>query len=228
MLRGCAEPAVIHGLVEQWPAFSLWAGRAGLQRLSSLAGHVAVEVIHGTSNGDYYGDILGHERSVYSFTRFLDCVGDAAQNNLQQGSKDEADRCAPYLAQAEMFSSSASAGLYPKAVFGESPNHSCVNFRQPDSIRFPKHASVASLAVAVILQAGDALFIPEGWWHQVTSVAGTSAVNFWWQSKASAAIGGANDSFYLRHVMGSMIATEKTRRLDALFWKSAEQQQRWN
>jgi len=106
ILRGCAEPAVIHGLVEPWPAFSLWAGRAGLQRLSSLAGHVAVEVIHGTSNGDYYGDILGHERSVYSFTRFLDCVGDAAQNNLQQGSKDEADRCAPYLAQAEMFSSS--------------------------------------------------------------------------------------------------------------------------
>mmetsp|Transcript_17098 Transcript_17098/g.42965 ORF Transcript_17098/g.42965 Transcript_17098/m.42965 type:complete len:333 (-) Transcript_17098:111-1109(-) len=103
-----------------------------------------------------------------------------------------------------------------QAVFGESPNHSCVNFRQPDSIRFPKHASVASLAVAVTLQAGDALFIPEGWWHQVTSVAGTSAVNFWWQSKASAAIGGANDSFYLRHVMGSMIATEKTRRLDAV------------
>ena len=29
-------------------------------------------------------------------------------------------------------------------------------------------------------QAGDALLIPEGWWHQVDSQAGTLAVNFWW------------------------------------------------
>ena len=32
------------------------------------------------------------------------------------------------------------------------------------------------------LLPGDALFIPEGWWHQVESNAGTIALNFWWRS----------------------------------------------
>lgn len=31
-------------------------------------------------------------------------------------------------------------------------------------------------------QAGDAIFIPEGWWHQIDSTDVTIAVNFWWQS----------------------------------------------
>jgi len=31
----------------------------------------------------------------------------------------------------------------------------------------------------VTLQAGDALFIPEGWWHQVESTPGTVAANYW-------------------------------------------------
>lgn len=30
------------------------------------------------------------------------------------------------------------------------------------------------------LMPGDALYIPEGWWHQVDSEPGTLAVNFWW------------------------------------------------
>lgn len=33
-----------------------------------------------------------------------------------------------------------------------------------------------------ILNPGDSLFLPEGWWHQVSSSAGTLAVNFWWES----------------------------------------------
>ena len=32
------------------------------------------------------------------------------------------------------------------------------------------------------MQAGDALFIPEGWWHQVTSDACSMALNYWFQS----------------------------------------------
>lgn len=30
------------------------------------------------------------------------------------------------------------------------------------------------------LRAGDSLYIPEGWWHQVHSDARTIAINYWW------------------------------------------------
>jgi hypothetical protein len=44
-------------------------------------------------------------------------------------------------------------------------------------------SAVASVGVNVI--AGDALFIPEGWWHTVTSAPGTVAVNVWWPGCAA-------------------------------------------
>jgi hypothetical protein len=47
---------------------------------------------------------------------------------------------------------------------------------------------------AMVGQPGDALFIPEGWWHQVNSEAGTIAVNFWWSSGITASIGTARPS----------------------------------
>ena len=37
-----------------------------------------------------------------------------------------------------------------------------------------------------LCQAGDALLIPEGWWHQVDSDPATLAVNFWWASQPAA------------------------------------------
>lgn len=44
------------------------------------------------------------------------------------------------------------------------------------------------------MQAGDALYIPEGWWHQVWSAGGgTFAINFWWESAVSSAFGGDMD-----------------------------------
>ena len=36
------------------------------------------------------------------------------------------------------------------------------------------------LGCSVVLRAGDALFIPEGWWHSVRSAPRTLAFNFWW------------------------------------------------
>ena len=38
------------------------------------------------------------------------------------------------------------------------------------------------------MQAGDAVFIPEGWWHQIDSTDITIAVNFWWQSPFGAGL----------------------------------------
>lgn len=47
----------------------------------------------------------------------------------------------------------------------------------PDYQRFPQAAGVTFLRVT--LEAGDLLFLPEGWFHQVESVSTSLSVNFW-------------------------------------------------
>ena len=47
----------------------------------------------------------------------------------------------------------------------------------PDYQRFPKARDVPFLRVT--LEAGDLLFLPEGWFHQVESVSTSLSVNFW-------------------------------------------------
>ena len=58
-------------------------------------------------------------------------------------------------------------------------------------------------------QAGDALFLPEGWWHQVDSEAVTIAVNFWWRSLSDRQLGGHMDAYYLRRAAQSLTDTLK-------------------
>ena len=60
---------------------------------------------------------------------------------------------------------------------GESSNHSAVDFVRPDAARHPLYAR--AVCCCVTLLAGDALFIPEGYWHQVDNDGTTLAVNSW-------------------------------------------------
>lgn len=52
-----------------------------------------------------------------------------------------------------------------------------VNPDAPDYQRFPAARNVPFLRVT--LEAGDLLFLPEGWFHQVESVSTSLSVNFW-------------------------------------------------
>jgi hypothetical protein len=36
-------------------------------------------------------------------------------------------------------------------------------------------------SISVTVHKGQALFIPEGWWHEVTSQPNTIAVSYWWK-----------------------------------------------
>ena len=74
---------------------------------------------------------------------------------------------------------SETANLYPQQLGGESGNHSEVDIAHPDTCRYPNFQAALERAIAVALGAGDALFIPEGYWHQVNSSGTTIAVNYW-------------------------------------------------
>eukprot|EP00746_Dinoflagellata_sp_MGD_P144074 gnl/MRDRNA2_/MRDRNA2_76837_c0_seq2.p1 gnl/MRDRNA2_/MRDRNA2_76837_c0~~gnl/MRDRNA2_/MRDRNA2_76837_c0_seq2.p1 ORF type:complete len:201 (-),score=47.41 gnl/MRDRNA2_/MRDRNA2_76837_c0_seq2:8-610(-) len=50
-----------------------------------------------------------------------------------------------------------------------------------DLVNFPKFANIKWFKAT--LKAGDTLYIPHSWWHQVNSKGRNLAVNFWWGHK---------------------------------------------
>ena len=67
------------------------------------------------------------------------------------------------------------------------------------------------------VQAGDVLFIPEGYWHQVDSTAGTIAVNIWFESAISSLILDSNMSeFYLTRLLQSKAADKAQECIDKI------------
>lgn len=56
----------------------------------------------------------------------------------------------------------------------------------PDFERFPRLAQALETAQVADMEPGDALYIPYGWWHNVTSLAGFNVlVNYWWNAAPS-------------------------------------------
>ena len=66
------------------------------------------------------------------------------------------------------------------------------------------------------MQAGDALFLPEGWWHQIDSEGSTIAVNFWWRSPFDRLLGTHMDAYYLRRIARSLTEARKADLLQQL------------
>lgn len=60
---------------------------------------------------------------------------------------------------------------------------SVVDFSAPDLDRYPRFAQALEHAQSVVLEPGDALFIPSMWWHHVQGLDPfTVLVNYWWSS----------------------------------------------
>lgn len=53
----------------------------------------------------------------------------------------------------------------------------------PDDERYPRFREVRDQALTAELQAGDAIYIPKLWWHQVEALSSFNAlVNYWWDA----------------------------------------------
>lgn len=83
-----------------------------------------------------------------------------------------------------LFSPSCTKYLQPEAAHADYPNHSRLSPLEAEtltsSIFERRESGCTTWRVAV--GEGDALFIPEGWWHQVRSEKCTMALNFWFHS----------------------------------------------
>ncbi|XP_034228744.1 lysine-specific demethylase JMJ30 isoform X4 [Prunus dulcis] len=103
--------------------------------------------------------------------------------------------------QVVLWPPSASAMLYPMPIYGEASNHSSIPLENPDFSNYPRAQCLMEYSQKVILHAGDALFIPEGWFHQVDSDDLTIAVNFWWRSNIVSNMSEHMDAYYLRIIL---------------------------
>lgn len=80
--------------------------------------------------------------------------------------------------------------LTPACAADEHPNHSSLSPQAVDSLVDAMKKSqdeddstyAGCIFHVVTIRAGDALFIPEGWWHQVVSGQCSMALNFWFPS----------------------------------------------
>lgn len=85
--------------------------------------------------------------------------------------------------------------LRPRSAVSSSPNHSHLSQGQLEEL-FPAISATPKGSMRVLddgvfqiqVRGGDALFIPEGWWHQVSSDECTFALNFWFRSPLHACL----------------------------------------
>ncbi|XP_025888583.1 lysine-specific demethylase JMJ31 isoform X2 [Solanum lycopersicum] len=108
---------------------------------------------------------------------------------------------------------SATPYLYPLPLYGEASNHSSVTLEEPDLSLCPRATCLSDFSQKVVLHAGDALFIPEGWFHQVDSEVLTIAVNFWWRSMTISGMLEHMDAYYLRRILKRMTDKEMNKML---------------
>jgi len=68
--------------------------------------------------------------------------------------------------------------LYPYDVTMSMPHISHVDAANPDLLRHPRAAHATPIELTI--NAGELLFLPAFWWHQVESMLPSISVNFWW------------------------------------------------
>jgi hypothetical protein len=76
-----------------------------------------------------------------------------------------------------LYSPEENVNLYP-AYGTVQKNTSLVDFISPDIIEHPLFSKAEG--VRAVLEPGDGLYIPKGYWHYCTSKAASCSVNFWW------------------------------------------------
>ncbi|KAL8548170.1 hypothetical protein ACS0TY_007479 [Phlomoides rotata] len=115
--------------------------------------------------------------------------------------------------QVVLWPPSACPFLYPLPVYGEASNHSAIHLESTNFSLYPRAKSIDEYSQKVTLHAGDSVFIPEGWFHQVDSGDLTIAVNFWWRSEMMSGMVEHMDAYYLRRILKRLIDKEMDRML---------------
>jgi len=79
---------------------------------------------------------------------------------------------------------------------------SLVDFDNPDFERFPLFKEALKVAKTIVLEPGDAIFVPSMWWHHVKALSDCNMlVNYWWLDD-STGLRGSPVTALLHSIMG--------------------------
>jgi hypothetical protein len=92
-----------------------------------------------------------------------------------------------------LFPPDETKNLYPYRFWSGLPDFSQFDAEDPDYTRFPNARRAERIECEV--GAGEVLYLPRYWWHQVTSVEQSASVNLWWSEGLQAAISLAGQAF---------------------------------
>ncbi len=145
------------------------------------------------------------------------CSGRATSSNLHYDENHNVLCVLAGFKRVTLLPPSATALLRPHSLADPSPNHSQLSHAE---LREVVDGPARAQSLVVTLVAGDSLFIPEGWWHQVDSgPAGAArfalAVNFWWRGPSTRLEEDALP-FFLRNTFVRVVAMERERVFAAL------------
>src|SRR5207237_9127562 len=65
-----------------------------------------------------------------------------------------------------------------RGLFSGMPNFARVDPEHPDYERYPRFRGLK--AVGGVVEPGETLFIPRGWWHHTRTLDDAVSMNFWW------------------------------------------------
>jgi hypothetical protein len=82
-----------------------------------------------------------------------------------------------------IFSPQDTPHLYPYACDAAMAHCSHVDVNDPDLMTYPRFESASAFTFE--LQAGELLFLPSFWWHQVQGTGVSVSVNLWWPTRLS-------------------------------------------
>jgi len=68
--------------------------------------------------------------------------------------------------------------LYTRGLFSGMPNFARVDPEHPDYERYPRFRGM--IALGGVVEPGETLFIPRGWWHHTRTFEDAVSMNFWW------------------------------------------------
>jgi lysine-specific demethylase 8 len=83
-----------------------------------------------------------------------------------------------------LFPPDQSGLLYPAPLESRNPLQSQADPGRPEDPRFPNLARASRMEL--VLEEGDLLYLPAGWWHYVLTEALSIAVNFWFAPRIAA------------------------------------------
>ncbi|KAI5680218.1 hypothetical protein M9H77_01445 [Catharanthus roseus] len=192
-------PAVFRGCINNWKAFSKWnISNGGLDYLQETAGSSNVEAMLSRTAPVFNGDIRSHERVSLPFSTFIGYCKDVLQSKC---SEDNTFLESKKHSAAEFHDEPCS---YPQQIYlAQVSATGAVPLEKSNHQAFPRAEHFKEYAEKVTLHAGDALFLPEGWYHQVDSECLTIAVNIWWRSDMMYSLLEHMDSYYLRRILRS-------------------------